>query len=71
VILSATLVLPVVLLLLSLVGALVVLWIEGRRADLRKRVTKVAGNEPPAPEREDSLGIRLAPYSKNRLVTLQ
>ena len=67
---SATLVLPVVLLLLSLVGALVVLWIEGRRADLRKRVTKVAGNEPPAPEREDPLGIRLAPYSKNRLVTL-
>ena len=67
---SATLVLPVVLLLLSLVGALVVLWIEGRRADLRKRVTKVAGNEPPTPEREDLLGIRLAPYSKNRLVTL-
>ena len=69
-ILSATLVLPVVLLLLSLAGALVVLWIEGHRAALRKNVIKVAGDEPQAPEREDHLGIRLAPHSKNRFVML-
>ena len=69
-ILSASLVLPVVLLLLSLAGALVVLWIERHRAAFRKRVTKVAGDEPQTPEREDHLGIRLAPHSKNRLVML-
>jgi len=69
--LSASLVLPVVLLLLSLAGALVVLWIEGHRAALRKNVTKVAGDEPQTPEREDHLGIRLAPHSKNRFVMLR
>jgi tight adherence protein B len=66
--LSAGLVLPVVLLLLSLVGAVVALRLEGRRAALSKRVIKVASDK--GPEREDSFGIRLAPRSKNRLAAL-
>jgi len=66
--LPASLLLPVVLLLLSLAGALVVLRLEGRRVALSKRVIRVASDR--GPEREDSLGIRLAPRSKNRLVAL-
>ena len=64
------LILPVVLLMLSLAGALVILRIEGHRTALSKRVTNVAGDKVPAPEREDSTGIRVAPRSRRRLVML-
>jgi len=68
--LSANLILPVVLLMLSLAGALMILRIEGRRVALSKRVIKVAGDKLPAPEREDPTGIRVAPRSRKRLVML-
>jgi tight adherence protein B len=68
--LSTTLVLPAVLLLLSLVGALVILRIEGRRAALRRRMIKVAGDRLRPLEREDFRGIRLASQSKSGLVRL-
>jgi tight adherence protein B len=68
--LSTTLVLPAVLLLLSLVGALAILRIEGHRAALRRRVIKVAGDRLRTPEGEDFRGIRLASRSKTGLVSL-